>query len=141
MRTHQEIDKRSLALHRLVAEKIRQDPALFEKAKATLARWMTIVGASSQPYLERWERLMNQGLDVNLAVATEDSERASAMRQASPFAGILTDQERKEFLLEWNRKHGGSEQEIEELRKMMAEADERLARVYPELKILGRPKK
>jgi len=38
MRTHQEIDQRSLALHRLVAERIMRDPALFEKSRLTLAR-------------------------------------------------------------------------------------------------------
>jgi hypothetical protein len=36
MRTHGEIDARSLALHRLVAEKVRHEPALFAKAQATL---------------------------------------------------------------------------------------------------------
>ncbi len=33
MRTHQEIDARSLAMHRLVAERIRRDPALIARAK------------------------------------------------------------------------------------------------------------
>ena len=37
MRTHQELDDRSLALHRLIADKVRHDPALFDKARATLA--------------------------------------------------------------------------------------------------------
>lgn len=98
MRTHQEIDRRSLAMHRLVADKIRRDPALFEKAKGTLARWRTVVCPASQPYLEEWERLMKQGADACLAVAVEDSERANALRQSSPFAGILTNQERFSFL-------------------------------------------
>lgn len=103
MRTHQEIDQRSLAMHRLVADKIRRDPALFEKAKGTLARWRTIVCPASQPYLEEWERLMEQGMDACLTVAVEDSERATALRQSSPFAGILTNQERFAILREWNR--------------------------------------
>lgn len=103
MRTHQEIDQRSLAMHRLVADKIRRDPALFEKAKGTLARWRTMVCPASQPYLQEWERLMKQGVDACLTVATEDSERANALRQSSPFAGILTNQERFVFLKEWNR--------------------------------------
>ncbi len=34
MRAHQEIDQRGLAMHRLIADKIRQDPALFERARA-----------------------------------------------------------------------------------------------------------
>lgn len=105
MRTHQEIDERSLALHCLVAEKIRRDPALFDRAKGTLSRWRATVCSASQPYLEEWERLMSQGVEACLAVAVEDSPRATALRQSSPFAGVLTNQERFSFLKKWNREH------------------------------------
>jgi hypothetical protein len=105
MRTHQEIDRRSLALHRLVAERVRRDPALFEKARQTLARWRQTVCVASQPYLEEWERLMNQGVDACLSVAVEDSERAAALRQSSPFSGVLTNRERFAFLRQWRRDH------------------------------------
>lgn len=103
MRTHQQIDARSLAMHRLVARKIRSNPELMTRAEATLARWRTIVSASSQPYLQEWERLFEEGLEASLAVATEDSDRAAALRQCSPFAGILTNEERLSFLREWRR--------------------------------------
>lgn len=105
MRTHQEIDARSLALHRLVASTIRRDPGRFEGAKATLARWRTEVCASSQPYLAEWERLMNQGMEACLDFAGEDSEWATAMRQSSPLACVLTNQERFAFLKKWNQDH------------------------------------
>jgi hypothetical protein len=105
MRTHQEIDRRSLALHRLVAERVMRDPALFEKARLTLARWRQTVCVASQPYLEEWERLMNQGVDACLSVAVEDSQRAAALRQSSPFSGVLTDRERFAFLRQWLRDH------------------------------------
>lgn len=105
MPTHQEIDQRSLALHRLVAEQIRRDPALFEQAKATLARWRVIVAPSSQPYLDAWEKLMAQGIDACLAVATEDSEWATALRQSSPLAYVLPNPERLAFLKKWKLDH------------------------------------
>lgn len=104
MRTHQDIDQRSLALHRLVADKIRHNPVLFDKVKQTLARWRTTVCASSQPYLQEWERLANLGLDTCLGVAEEDSERAHALRQSSPFTGVLTHGERFAFLKTWRPK-------------------------------------
>jgi len=85
MRTHQEIDRRSLALHRLVAERVMRDPALFEKARMTLARWRETVCVTSQPYLEEWERLMNQGVEACLSVALEDSQRAAALRHRPRF--------------------------------------------------------
>ena len=105
MRTHQEIDARSLAMHRLVAEKIRANPDLFQKAQATLARWRHTVCPSSQPYLQEWERLMHQGPDACLAIALEESEHADALRQSSPFAAILSHQERFTFLKAWSREH------------------------------------
>ena|SRR5436190_2008772 len=105
MRTHQQIDQRSLAMHRLIAAKIRRDRALFEKAKATLARWRDNVSGHSQPYLEEWERLMNQNMEACLGVAVQDTEWAAAMRQCSPFAGALTNRERFAFLKTWNRDH------------------------------------
>ena len=105
MRTHQEIDERSLALHRLVAEKIRHDPALFERAKTTLARWRATAGPASQPYLEEWERLMNQGVEHCLAVAVDGSERATALRQSSPLSVLLTNRERFAFLGNWKQNH------------------------------------
>jgi len=105
MRTHQEIDERSLALHRLVVEKIRKNPALFDRARLTLARYRRSVCGRSQPYLREWERLMNQGMDACLDAAVAGSERATAMRQSSPFSGILTNRERFAFLKTWNSGH------------------------------------
>lgn len=101
MKTHREIDRRSLALHRLVAERVRSDPALFEKAIKTLARWRESVCIASQPYLEEWERLMHQGVEACLSVAVEDSQRAAALRQSSPFSGVLSNRERFAFLKQW----------------------------------------
>ena len=128
MPTHQELDQRSLALHQVIAEKIRRDPDLFENVKSTLARWSKIVCSNSQPYLKEWERLVDLGIEECLAVATEDSERANAMRQASPFCGILTNEERWEFLLEWDKNHGASDQEIEERRQKMIEDQDMLGK-------------
>lgn len=105
MKSHHEIDRRSLAMHRAVVSKIQQDPALFIKAQATLQRWRQTVCASSQPYLLAWEQLMNQGMDACLAVAIEESPRADAMRQASPFAGLLSNQERFQLLKNWRAGH------------------------------------
>lgn len=104
MRFHQDVDQRSLALHRLVADKIRRDPALFNKVRQTLARWRTTVCASSQPYLQEWEHLADSGLEACLLAAEEDSERARALRQSSPFTGVLTHGERFTFLKTWRPK-------------------------------------
>ena len=103
MPTHQDIDARSLAMHRLAAEKIRRDPALLHQVQQTLARWRVTVCASSQPYLQEWDDLARQGLDALLAAAVEDSPQGAARRQASPFAGVLSNQERFDLLKQWRQ--------------------------------------
>lgn len=105
MPTHQQIDERSLEMHRLIAEKLRRQPQLFERAKATLSRWRITVCASSQPYLREWEMLMAQGMEACLEMALNPSPHATALRQSSPFAGILTPQERFAFLKKWKQSH------------------------------------
>jgi hypothetical protein len=105
MRTHDEIDQRSLAVHRLVAERVMLDPSLFDKATGTPARWRETVCISSQPYLSEWERLINHGVEACLSVAVEDSQRAAALRQSSPFSGVLTNRERFAFLKQWRSDH------------------------------------
>ncbi|MBC7700275.1 hypothetical protein, partial [Aquabacterium sp.] len=104
MRTHQDLDDRSLALHRLIADKIRRDPALFDKARATLAHWRQRVSIRTQPCLAEWAALMDQGMDACLAMAVEDSEHATALRQSSPFSGLLSNQDRFAFLKAWPSK-------------------------------------
>jgi hypothetical protein len=104
MKTHQDIEARSLALHRLVADKIRRDPALFERVCATLARWRGEVASMSQPYVAAWQNAAEQGMAACLSLAVEDSPRGAEMRQSSPFVGILTPQERSAFFKEWGKK-------------------------------------
>ena len=106
MKTHQAIDLRSLAMHCLVVEKIRKNPALFEQVKITLAHWRDVVCPATQPYLEAWDDLLKQGMETSFVVATEDSERGAEMRQSSPFAGILSNKERFAFLRQWKAAHG-----------------------------------
>ncbi|WP_242392874.1 hypothetical protein [Anaeromyxobacter oryzisoli] len=105
MRTHGEIDARSLALHRLVAEKVRHEPALFAKAQATLARWLGECTPRERRYLEEWQRAFQQGMQTALALAEEDSERGRTLRQSSPFAGVIAPRERFAFLRAWRDAH------------------------------------
>jgi len=100
-RTHQELDRRSLELHRLVADKVRRDPALLDRAAAILSRWRGMGPSHADAYLAEWARLIAVGMDECLAVAVEDSERAAALRQNSPLSCLLSTRERNEFLRNW----------------------------------------
>lgn len=105
MPLHSEIDQRSLAMHILVAEKVRADTGLLVRARATLERWNAHVSPRTFVYLDEWRKLMDSGVEAVLAVATEDSEHAAALRQASPFACLLSNQERFALLKQWKVQH------------------------------------
>lgn len=96
---------RSLALHRLVAEKIRRDNALLDRAQTILRRWHQTTEPRTHGYLDAWQRVIDQGVDACLSLAAEESEWADAMRQASPLACLLTNQERFAFLKQWKESH------------------------------------
>ena len=90
---HLRIDQRSLSLHCAVAEKLRAHPELIGIARENLRRWYAGAGRS-QHYLDEWRRILGLPLKEVLALIEEDSERMTALRQASPFAGILEPAER-----------------------------------------------
>ena len=105
MTTHQELDQRSLSMHRLVADKVMRDEQLLDKAREILARWHKTASPRTFGYLDEWQSLLDQGTQACLKVATENSEHAAAMRQASPLACLLTPKERFDFLKNWKQQH------------------------------------
>ena len=92
-RGHLRIDQRSLAMHRAIADKLRANPALLQIARDNLKR-RSLANSRSQPYWDAWQALLDQPLEVLLAVLVEESERMTTMRQTSPFAGVLSPAER-----------------------------------------------
>ena len=93
LRGHQRIDQRSLALHSAIAEKLRANPALIAIALDNIERWSR-AGGRSQPYWDAWREILSRPLPEILDLLGEESERMTALRQATPFAGVLTAAER-----------------------------------------------
>ena len=91
---HRRLDERSLALHRLVAQKIQASPALLDKARDNLRRWQE-ANVSPSPALTEWAHIMCGPVGQVVALLVERSERAARLRQSSPFCGILTEAERR----------------------------------------------
>lgn len=107
--SHHKNDLRSLRLHQAIAEKLRADPAaVLTKARANLDKWRD--DTNSAYYLREWQALLKGSRDRLLEVLLEDSEYATALRHASPFAGVLTPQERwaiyRTFREEWPLEKG-----------------------------------
>lgn len=103
---HSDLDRRSLAIHRLAVEKIEREPMLLSRARETLARWRAVSSARSTPALDEWQRLLDvDGGRGALAVALEDTERAAQLRQSSPLACLLTSPERFAIIKQWRNSH------------------------------------
>ena len=91
---HIRLDERSLALHRLIARKLLADPALLDKARDNLRRWQESGDSTSLAFAE-WAQILTSPVDQVAQLLVERSERATRLRQSSPFCGILTEAERR----------------------------------------------
>jgi hypothetical protein len=93
MKTHEEIDQRSLALARAVAVEIDRDPERrgLLRARKTCARWLNDTPA---PVLAEWLVILNQEWDQVRAVLLDEHEEGRRLRQSSPFCGILSPKKR-----------------------------------------------
>ena len=85
--------KRSIALHKAIAEKIKADESLLDIARQNLKNWGER-DSRSNPYLDEWQRILGLSVTEILATIVADNERMEALRQATPFCGILTPSER-----------------------------------------------
>ena len=104
MKDHRLIDERSLAFDRLIAARLRSEPALVEKARANLARWLETSSRRVSPDLTEWQRALSGPFDELLALLEATDERAARLRQSSPFCGILTTEERTGIIREFQKR-------------------------------------
>ena len=92
MLTHGRIEERSILLHRVIAQRVSENPALLDAARANLRRWVGRDGG--RLYWTEWENMLKGSLDDLLAFMVSPSEKARRLRQSGPFCGILTPRER-----------------------------------------------
>jgi hypothetical protein len=92
MRTHQQIDRRSLAMVKRIVEKIDADPERrgLAHAKSVCDRWIAQGIASAR----EWQHLLERPWDEVRAILLDESDEGQRLRQTDPFVGILSPQER-----------------------------------------------
>ncbi|NQU10602.1 hypothetical protein HQ590_07425 [bacterium] len=93
VRTHQQIDRRSLALARAVVAKIDGDPSRrgLERAREVCARWARETPSAA---VAEWSDLLRQDWkQIRDALLAQD-EAGQQRRQNSPFCGVLSPSER-----------------------------------------------
>lgn len=98
VKSHCQIDERSLAFGHAIAARLAEHPALIDRARATLTRWLTTCSPRTRPALQEWLTALDGPPEAVRAILTSTDERATRLRQSSPFTGVLTEQERTEIL-------------------------------------------
>jgi hypothetical protein len=84
---HRSAERRSIAYHRCVADKIQRQPELLNRARERLSRL-------SSHYAALWNARLEGPLGDLVEFMVSDSPEARDCRQSSPFVGLLTARER-----------------------------------------------
>ena len=103
--------ERSLWLHRAVAGRLALDPlAVLSQVAKNLhhLRQVHPVGVTAR-WLDEWQKVLDSGDDAVFGALTSSSMQAVELRQNSPFAGVLSEQERtaalEAFRNHWRQAH------------------------------------
>jgi hypothetical protein len=91
---HQKIDERSLAFGRMMAERLKDNPSLIQRARDNLGRWMAACSPRTLATLAEWKQALEGPVEGIIHLLTATDERSTRLRQSNPFAGVLTMQER-----------------------------------------------
>jgi len=101
MNWHEFIDERSYEMDQVVADVLRRDSGKLQLVLAWIDKRMADPGYSDQckDALKEWLDLVrSEGLDGLLRKLSERSDDATRMRQSSPFACIMPQDERMRIL-------------------------------------------
>lgn len=94
---HRLAQLRSLAYHRALARRLRRP--MVDDARHVLWEWRER-GVIDSRYADEWESVLDRPVREIKRVLTSDDPRARDLRQSSPFAGLLTEPERRRILEE-----------------------------------------
>ena len=90
-------EERSLALHRVIALRLAADPKrALAKARRNLAVMRRAnADGSAKGWLGDWQRRLRGPLPRVIEVLVSTNQHARDLRQVTPFAGVLSDDERQ----------------------------------------------
>jgi transcriptional regulator with XRE-family HTH domain len=96
-------DRRSLALHRAIVDKLLTDPVeVTGKARANL-QVMRDRHHHASPLLEEWEGILGRSVEEIVEVLLDPGVHARELRHVTPFAGVLSPVERSKVFAEFRR--------------------------------------
>ena len=92
---HPEIDRRVLAMTRIIVRKIDADPTLVRTGLDNIARWTRQKGGYVPLCHAEWKALIKERPWRELrAMLLEESDEGQRLRSSHPFTGLITDEER-----------------------------------------------
>jgi len=107
--------EKSLWLHRALLGHLMIDPKnVIATARTNLNSWKSVHRGDSMAarYLKKWEQTIDSGIEDVVSVLTGTDEVSSELRQNSPFAGVLSDVERRQVLRSfrehWDHEHAAA---------------------------------
>jgi hypothetical protein len=92
MDPHRIAEARSLAYHRVVAERLASEPAILQHARGRVGRWLD--ADPNSHFARAWDDVLKRPEREIAAFLTDPGERACELRQSTPFAGVLDPRER-----------------------------------------------
>lgn len=104
--------QRSIWLNRLVIGELTRDPErVIGIARDNISRWREV--HAQRPTilssLDRWNAILDEGVESIVDTLTAESESAEDLRQNSPFAGVISQEVREQalasFRADWDRRH------------------------------------
>ena len=96
-------DRRSLALHERIADRLRVAPAeTLARARANVAR-MRRLHPHASDLLDEWERLLQGPPDALADALVSPGLHGRDLRHVTPFAGVLSAAERAAVYLQFRR--------------------------------------
>lgn len=90
---HRLAEERSIAYHRAIAVKLRADAELLEQARQRVEHWLETEQVHPH-YAEGWRELLDQPFEEIEQRLEDPAEEMRALRQCTPFAGVLDPRER-----------------------------------------------
>lgn len=107
--------EKSLWLHRALLGRLMVDPqGVLEAARTNIGRWKTMHRSDGMVagYLDQWCHVLEGGVDSVAAVLTGVDEVSVELRQNTPFAGVLSDGQRRQVLQSfrqyWDQEHAAA---------------------------------
>ena len=93
MDPHRLAEERSVAYHRVIAERLRDRPEILESARRRVQGWLS-ARADAPFYARKWAEILAGDAASIASFLVERTELADELRQSSPFAGALRPRER-----------------------------------------------